>query len=55
MMLFVQVILGGSAVFGFVDVIYHIIWGALTFVVLIVATAYAARNWVQSRPYSEVE
>ncbi len=44
MMLFVQVILGGSAVFGFIDVIYHLIWGALTFVVLIVATVYAARQ-----------
>lgn len=43
-MLFVQVILGGSAVFGFVNVIYHIIWGALTFVVLIIATVYAARE-----------
>ena len=43
-MLFVQVILGGSAVFGFVDVIYHIIWGGLTFVVLIVATVFAARK-----------
>jgi heme A synthase len=43
-MLFVQVILGGSAVFGFVDVIYHIIWGALTFAVLIVATVYAVRE-----------
>ena len=43
-MLFVQVILGGSAVFGFVDVIYHIIWGGLTFIVLIVATVYAARQ-----------
>ena len=43
-MLFVQVILGGSAVFGFVDVIYHIIWGALTFVVLIIATVYAAKQ-----------
>lgn len=43
-MLFVQVILGGSAVFGFVDVIYHIIWGALTFVVLIIATVYGAKE-----------
>jgi heme A synthase len=43
-MLFVQVILGGSAVFGFVDVIYPIIWGALTFVVLIKATVFAARK-----------
>jgi heme A synthase len=43
-MLFVQVILGGSAVFGFVDVIYHIVWGGLTFVVLIIATVFAARK-----------
>ena len=43
-MLLVQVILGGSAVFGFIDVIYHIIWGALTFVVLIIATVFAARK-----------
>ena len=42
MMLFVQVILGGSAVFGFVDVIYHLVWGVLTFGVLIIATVYAA-------------
>ncbi len=42
LMLFVQVILGGSAVFGFIDVLYHIIWGALTFVVLIFATVFAA-------------
>src|SRR3989442_3584318 len=41
-MLFVQVILGGSAVFGFIDVLYHIIWGALTFVVLIFATVFAS-------------
>jgi heme A synthase len=43
-MLLVQVILGGSAVFGFIDVIYHIIWGALNFVVLIIATVFAARK-----------
>jgi heme A synthase len=41
-MLFVQVILGGSAVFGFVDVQYHLIWGVVTFAVLIIATVYAA-------------
>jgi hypothetical protein len=45
MMLFVQVILGGSAtVLGF-PVIYHIIWGVLTFAVLIVATVLAARQY----------
>ena len=43
-MLFVQVILGGSAVFGFVDVIYHLVWGVLTFGVLIIATVYAATD-----------
>jgi len=44
LMLFVQVILGGSAVFGFVNVNYHIVWGAVTFVMLIIATVYAARE-----------
>ncbi len=42
MMLFVQVILGGSAVFGYIDVRYHLVWGVVTFGVLIVAMAYAA-------------
>jgi hypothetical protein len=42
LMLFVQVILGGSAVFGYVDVLYHLVWGVLTFGVLITATVYAA-------------
>jgi heme A synthase len=41
-MLFVQVILGGSAVFGYVDVRYHLVWGVLAFGVLIIATVYAA-------------
>jgi heme A synthase len=45
-MLFVQVILGGivvlvnSAVLGF-----HLIWGVITFAVLIVATALAVRDY----------
>jgi len=26
LMLFVQVILGGSAVFGYIDVLYHLVW-----------------------------
>ena len=43
-MLFVQVILGGSAVFGLADVRYHLVWGIATFGVLIVATVYAARE-----------
>jgi hypothetical protein len=41
-MLFVQVILGGNAVFGYVDVRYHLVWGVLAFGVLIIATVYAA-------------
>jgi hypothetical protein len=42
LMLFVQVILGGSAVFGYIDVRYHLVWGVLAFGVLIIATVYAA-------------
>jgi hypothetical protein len=42
LMLFVQVILGGSAVFGYINVNYHIAWGVATFGVLIIATVYAA-------------
>jgi heme A synthase len=41
-MLFVQVVLGGSATLLQVDVIYHIVWGVATFVVLIVATVVGA-------------
>ena len=40
-MLFVQVILGGSAVFGYIDVTYHLVWGVVTFGVLVIATVYA--------------
>ncbi len=41
-MLFVQVVLGGGVpLLGF-DVIYHIIWGGITFIVLIVATLFAS-------------
>ena len=42
LMLFVQVILGGSALLLGVPIIYHLVWGAATFIVLIVATFYAA-------------
>src|SRR5881628_1825875 len=46
MMLFVQVILGGSyTVLRFPPVIYHLVWGTLTFAVLIVATVYAVREY----------
>lgn len=43
-MLFVQVVLGGLATVLGYDVIYHIVWGGLTFVVLIIATVFAARK-----------
>src|SRR6266571_8156418 len=45
MMLFVQVILGGgSFVLGW-DVRYHLVWGTLTFIVLIAATVLARRDF----------
>ena len=43
-MLFVQVVLGGGATLLGFDVLYHLVWGIITFVVLIVATVYAARE-----------
>lgn len=42
-MLFVQVILGGSATLLNFTVDYHIYWGVATFAVLIVATLYAVK------------
>jgi len=45
MMLFVQVILGGgSFVLGW-DVRYHLVWGTLTFIVLIVTAVLARRDF----------
>ena len=44
-MLFVQVILGGLATVLGYPVIYHLIWGVLTFVVLIIATVLAVRAY----------
>jgi heme A synthase len=44
-MLFIQVILGGLSVLLNVPVTYHIIWGVVTFVVLVVATVFAARDY----------
>ena len=44
-MIFVQVILGGgSFVLGW-DVRYHLVWGTLTFIVLIAATVLARRDF----------
>jgi heme A synthase len=47
-MLFVQVILGGLSVILSFPVIYHIVWGVITFVVLVVATVYVAREYGRS-------
>jgi heme A synthase len=44
-MLFVQVILGGSAVLLSFPIGYHIVWGVLTFAVLIAATVFVAREY----------
>src|SRR5207245_11271533 len=41
-MLFVQAVLGGTAVLGYINVQYHLGWGVVTFGVLIIATVYAA-------------
>ena len=44
-MLFVQVVLGGSAtVLGF-PIIYHLVWGTLTLIVLIATTVLARRDF----------
>ena len=45
-MLFVQVILGGSYIFlGSPPIIAHLVWGTLTFIVLIIATVFSARTF----------
>ena len=44
-MLFVQVVLGGSTtVLGF-PIIYHLVWGTLTLIVLIATTVLARRDF----------
>jgi heme A synthase len=45
MMIFVQVILGGSAVLLGLDIVYHIVWGTLTFIVLLVTAGLAVRAY----------
>ncbi len=45
MMLFVQVILGGSAVVLGLPIIYHLVWGTLTFIVLVATTVLARRDF----------
>ena len=44
-MLFVQVILGGSATVLGVPVIYHIAWGVVTFATLLVTMLLAVREY----------
>jgi heme A synthase len=44
-MLFVQVILGGSSTLLGLSIDFHIIWGSLSLVVLIVTTVLAARDF----------
>jgi heme A synthase len=43
-MLFVQVILGGLSVVLNVPVDYHIVWGIVTFIVLVAGTVFIARE-----------
>jgi heme A synthase len=45
MMIFIQVILGGSAAILGLNVLYHLIWGTLTFVMLVITTVLAARDF----------
>jgi heme A synthase len=45
MMLFIQVILGGSAVLLDTPVIYHLVWGTLIFIMLIVTSVFASRAY----------
>src|SRR6267143_6296703 len=44
-MIFVQVILGGSAVLLGLSIGYHIVWGLLTFIVLLVTAGLAVRTY----------
>jgi len=44
-MLFVQVILGGSSVLLNFPIGYHIVWGIITFVVLLITTALIFRTY----------
>src|SRR2546426_8546765 len=54
MMLFVQVILGGgSFVLGW-DVRYHLVWGTLTFIVLIITAVLARRDFGTTSTFFKV-
>ena len=49
-MLFVQPILGGSAVLLNFPIACHLYWGIATFIVLVVATGIAVRDYGRSSP-----
>jgi len=44
-MLFIQVILGGSSTVLGVPILLHLVWGVVTFAVLIAATAMSLRDY----------
>jgi len=44
-MLFIQVILGGSSVLLNFPIVYHLIWGVSTFAVLVATTVLVARSY----------
>jgi heme A synthase len=48
LMLFVQVILGGATTLLSFPVDVHIIWGVITFIVLVAGTVYVARDYGRS-------
>ena len=54
MMLFVQVVLGGGSVVLRFPVEYHLVWGVLTFLVLVAAEVLAARDFGLMSPLSKV-
>jgi heme A synthase len=43
-MLLIQVVLGGAATLVGFPIVYHIVWGVLTFAVLLALTAMSARS-----------
>ena len=44
-MIFIQVVLGGSATILGLNVLYHLIWGTLTFVMLVVTMVLAMKDF----------
>jgi len=54
MMILVQVILGGSEVLLGLDIGYHIVWGLITFIILIVTAVLAVRAYSRKSTLSRV-